>query len=48
MPDEDNTHAWSRVPHWDGDRRGWKSYKREVELYLETEKLDVDYSHGAR
>ena len=34
-------HSWDRVPLWDGD-------KRDVELHLETEKLDVDFSHGAR
>ena len=48
MPDEDTANAWSRIPSWDGDKRGWKAYKRDVELYLETEKLDVDFSHGAR
>ena len=37
-----------RVPAWDGDQRRWKRYLRDVELYLETEKLDVDFSHGAR
>ena len=26
----------------------WKRYLRHVELYLKTEKLDVDFSHGAR
>ena len=44
---EDN-HSWDRVPAWDGDKRQWKRYLRNVELYLETEKLDVDFSHGAR
>ena len=33
---------------WDGDMRRWKRFLRDVELYLETEKLDVDFSHGAR
>ena len=28
--------------------RHWKCYLRDVELYLETEKLDVYFSHGAR
>ena len=37
-----------RVPAWDGDKRQWKRYLRDVELYPETEKLDVDSSHGAR
>ena len=46
--DGDGSNAWARVPVWDGDKRGWKAYKRDVELYLETEKLDVDNSHGAR
>ena len=41
-------HSWDRVPAWDGDRRQWKRYLRDVELKLETEKLDVDFSHGAR
>ena len=30
------------------DKRQWKRYLRDVKLYLETEKLDVDFSHGAR
>ena len=33
---------------WDGDMRRWKRFLRDVELYLETEKLDVDFFHGAR
>ena len=41
-------HSWDRVPAWDGDKRQWKRYLRDVELYLETEKLDVDFSRGAR
>ena len=41
-------HSWDRIPAWDGDKRQWKRYLRDVELYLETEKLDVDFSHGAR
>ena len=41
-------HSWNRVPAWDGDKRRWKRYLRDVELYRETEKLDVDFSHGAR
>ena len=41
-------HSWDRVPTWDGDRRQWKRFVRDVELHLETEKLDVDFSHGAR
>ena len=41
-------HSWHRVPAWDGDKRQWKRYLRDVELCLETEKLDVDFSHGAR
>ena len=32
----------------DGDRCQWKRYLRHVELYLETDQLDVDLSHGAR
>ena len=28
--------------------RRWKRSLRDVELYLETEKLDVDFSHEAR
>ena len=32
-------------PTWDGDKRQWKRYVRDVEHYLETEKLDVDFSH---
>ena len=44
----EDKHTWCRVPAWDGDKRQWKRYLRDVELYLETEKLDVDFSHGAR
>ena len=36
------------VPAWEGDKRQWKRCLRDVELCLETEKLDVDFSHGAR
>ena len=41
-------HSWDRVPAWDGDKRQKNRHLRDVELYLETEKLDVDFSHGAR
>ena len=41
-------HTWYRVPAWGGDKRQWKRYLRDVELYLETERLDVDFSRGAR
>ena len=41
-------HSGDRVPAWDGDKRQWKPYLRDVELYLEPKKLDVDFSHGAR
>ena len=41
-------HSWDRVPAWVGDKRQWKRHWRDVELYLETEKLDVDFSHGTR
>ena len=41
-------HSWDRVPAWDGQRRHWKRFLRDVELYLETEKLDVNLSHGVR
>ena len=41
-------HSWDRLPAWDGDKRQWKRYLRDVELYLETEKLVVDFCHGAR
>ena len=37
-----NKHSWYRVPAWDGDKRQWKRYLRDVEFYLETEKLDVE------
>ena len=40
----EDKHTWYRVPAWDGDKRQWKRHLREVELYLETEKLDVDFS----
>ena len=41
-------HSRDRVPASDGDKRKWKRYLRDVELYLETEQLDVDLSRGAR
>ena len=41
----DDKHSWDRVPALDGDKRQWKRYLRDVELY---QKLDVDFSHGAR
>ena len=44
----EDKHSWDRVPAWDGDKRQWKRYLRDVELYLEIEKLDVGFSHGAR
>ena len=44
----EDKHSWDRVPAWDGDKRQWKRYLREVELSRETESLDVDFSHGAR
>ena len=44
----EDKHSWDRVPAWDGDKRQWKRYVRNVELDLETEKLDVDFSNGAR
>ena len=44
----EDKHSCGRVPAWDGDKRQWKRYLRDVDLYLETEKLDVDFSHGAR
>ena len=44
----EDKHTWYRVQAWDGDKRQWKRYLRDVDLNLETEKLDVDFSHGAR
>ena len=46
----EDKHSWDRVPAWDGHKRQWKRYLRDVsfKLNLETEKLDVDSSHGAR
>ena len=44
----EDKHSWDRVPTWDGDKRQWKRYVRDAELYLKTSKLDVDFSHGAR
>ena len=44
----EDKHTWDRVPAWDGDKRQWNHYLRDVELYLESEKLDVDVSHGDR
>ena len=44
----EDKHSWDRVLAWDGDKRQWERYLRDVELYPETEKLDVDFSHGAR
>ena len=42
----EDKHSWDRVPAWDGDKRQRKRYLRDAELDLETEKLDVDFSHG--
>ena len=44
----EDKHSWDRVPALDGDNRQWKRFMRDVELYLETEKLVADSSHGAR
>ena len=44
----EDKHTWDRVPAWDGDKRQWKRCLRDAKLYLETEKLDVDFSHGDR
>ena len=44
----EDKHSWDRVPALDGDNRQWKRFIRDVELYLETEKLVADSSHGAR
>ena len=44
----EDKHSWDRIPAWDGDKRQWQHYLRDVELYLKTEKVDVDFSHGAR
>ena len=44
----EDQHTWDRVPAWEGDKRQWNHYLRDVELYLESEKLDVDVSHGDR
>ena len=41
-----NTHSRDRVLAWDGDKRQWKRFLRDVEP--KTEKLDVDFSYGAR
>ena len=41
-------HSWDRDPAWDGDTRQWKRCLQDVELHLETEKLDEDFPHGAR
>ena len=41
-------HTWDRVPKWDGDKRQKKRYLRDVDLCLETEKVDVDFFRGAR
>ena len=44
----EDKNAWDRVPTRDGDERHWKRYVRAFALYLATEKLNVDFSHGAR
>ena len=41
-------YSWDRVPALDGHKRQWKRKMRDVELHLGTEKLDADFSHGAR
>ena len=37
-----------QVPASDSDKHKWQRYLRDVELYLETEQLNVDFSRGAR
>ena len=44
----EDKHTWYRVPARDGDKRQRERYLRDVDLNLETEKLDVEFSHGAR
>ena len=46
MSDEKN--SWDRVPAWNGDKRQRKRYLFDVELHLETEKVDLEFSHRAR
>ena len=41
-------HSCDRVPAWDGDKRQWKRYLRDVELYLEKEKLESRLTDSAR
>ena len=37
-----------RVPTKDFDKRQWRSYKRDAEPFVETEKLDIECSIGER
>ena len=48
MAGDNESFAWSLIPTWDGNRKTWERYKEDVADWLETEKLDVDYSLGAR
>ena len=42
-------HSWDRVPAWDGVKRQWKRYLRDVELILTLTSLTwTSLSHGAR
>ena len=40
--------AFSRIPCWDGDPTKWRRYKRDVEIWLEGDNLEVGYSVAAR
>ena len=48
MADFNEHGGWDRIPCWNGDKKVWKAFQRDVEIWIETEKLDVDYSLGAR
>ena len=48
MADSNEQGGWDRIPCWSGSKKLWKAFQRDVEIWIETEKLDVDFSFAAR
>ena len=44
----EQSNAFSRIPTWDGDASKWRKYKKDVEIWMEGENLEVNYSVAAR
>ena len=40
--------AFARIPNWDGSPSTWLAFEEEVEWWLETEPLNVEYNLAAR